>query len=90
MKMPASGGALTPVTKPASAMEPHVYPKFLPDSRHFLYMKGAPPGSRSIFVGDLDTAPDAQSNTPIVSTDYGVAIAQASEGAPPMVLYLRD
>jgi Tol biopolymer transport system component len=90
MKMPAGGGALTPVTQPASAMEAHVYPKFLPDNRHFVYMKGAAPGMRSVFVGDLDAAKDAQSNTPIVSTDYGVAVAQVSAGAPPILLFLRD
>ena len=90
MRMPANGGALTPVTKPATAMETHAYPKFLPDNRHFLYSKGAPPGMRSVFVGDLDAAADAQSNTPIVSTDYGVAVAQATAGAPPMLLFLRD
>jgi Tol biopolymer transport system component len=90
MKLPASGGALTPVTKPANAMEPHFYPRFLPDSRHFLYMKGAPPGMRSVFVGDLEASPDAQSTTPILSTDHGVTVAQAGPGAPPMVLFLRD
>ena len=90
MKLPASGGALSPVTKPANAMEAHVYPRFLPDNRHFLYMKGAAPGMRSVFVGDLEAAPDAQSNTPILSTDYGVAVAQASSSAPPVVLFLRD
>jgi Tol biopolymer transport system component len=90
MKIPAGGGELTAVTKPASAMEAHVYPRFLPDNRHFLYMKGAPVGMRSVFVGDLDAAPDAQSNTPIVASDYGVAVAQESEGAPPLVLFLRD
>ena len=71
-------------------MEAHFYPRFLPDNRHFLYMKGAAPGMRSVFVGDLEAAPDAQSNTPILSTDYGVAVAQAGPGAPPMVLFLRD
>ena len=71
-------------------MEAHFFPRFLPDNRHFLYMKGAAPGMRAVFVGDLEAAPDAQSNTPILSTDYGVAVAQAGPGAPPMVLFLRD
>jgi len=90
MKLPASGGALTAVTKPANAREGHLYPRFLPDNRHFLYMKTAAPGMRSIFVGDLAAAPDAQSTTPILSTDYGVTVAQAGPGAPAMVLFLRD
>jgi eukaryotic-like serine/threonine-protein kinase len=90
MKMPASGGTLTPVTRPASPQEVHGYPVLLPDGRHFLYMKGAPLGKRSFFVGDIDAAADAQSTTPIVTTDYTVAVAQSGPDAPPMVLFLRN
>jgi Tol biopolymer transport system component len=90
MKVPANGGTLQPVTKPASQQEAHVHPVLLPDLRHFLYMRGAPPGTRSIYVGDLDAAPDAQSTAPLLKTDYGVALAQRSPDDPLMVLFLRD
>jgi eukaryotic-like serine/threonine-protein kinase len=90
MKVPANGGTPTPVTKPASQQEAHAHPVLLSDGRHFLYMRGAPPGTRSIFLGDLNAAPDAQSTTPLLKTDYGVALAQRSAGDPLMVLFLRD
>ena len=80
----------TPVTKPASPQEAHAHPVLLPDGRHFLYLRGLPPGKRTINLGDLDAAPDAQSTTPILTTDYGVAVAQASAGGSPLVLFLRD
>ena len=91
MKIPASGGTPTFVTKATKEENNvHVYPTFLPDGRHFLFMRGTPPGKRGIFVGDLEAAADAQSTTSILSTDYGVALAQASASAPPMVLFMRN
>ena len=90
MKVPASGGTLTPVTKPAGPQEVHAYPVLLPDGRHFIYLKGGQPGTRSILVGDLDTAADAQSTTPILTTDYAVTLAQSGVDAPAMVLFLRN
>jgi Tol biopolymer transport system component/predicted Ser/Thr protein kinase len=90
MKTTANGGTLTPVTKPANAQEAHVHPLILPDGRHFLFMRGAPAGMRSIFLGDLQAAPDAQSTTPLLKTDYGVTLAQRSANAPLTLLFLRD
>jgi len=90
MKVPAGGGTLTPVTKPASEREAHAHPVLLPDGRHFLYLRGLPPGMRTVVVGDLNAAPEAQSTSPVVTTDYGVAVTQASAGGPPLVLFLRN
>jgi len=90
MKTTANGGTLTPVTKPASPQEAHAHPVILPDGRHFIFMRAAPAGMRSVFVGDLQAAPDAQSTTPLLKTDYGVALAQRRKDDPLMVLFLRD
>jgi Tol biopolymer transport system component/tRNA A-37 threonylcarbamoyl transferase component Bud32 len=89
MKLSANGGTPTPVTKPASPQEAHAHPVFLPDGRHFLYMRGLPPGKRTINVGDLNAAADAQSTTPILTNDFGVTVTQAGGGSP-LVLFLRD
>jgi eukaryotic-like serine/threonine-protein kinase len=90
MKVPANGGTLQAVTKPASEREAHAHPVFLPDGRHFLYLLGAPVGARTILLGDLEAAPDAQSTTPLLKTDYGVTLAQRSPSEPLMMLFLRD
>ena len=90
LKLSANGGMPTPVTKPGSPQEAHAHPVFLPDGRHFLYMRGLPPGKRTIHVGDLNATPDAQSTTPILTNDYGVTVTQASAGGAPLVLFLRD
>jgi Tol biopolymer transport system component len=91
MKIPAGDGAPTPVVKAtAENQNVHAFPVFLPDGRHFLYMRGAPAGKRAIYLGDLEATSEAQSATPLVSTDFGFAVAQTSANAPPTVLYLRD
>ena len=91
MKIAASGGTPTPVVKAtAENQNIHAYPVFLPDGRHFLYMRGAPLGKRAIYLGDLDAAPEAQRATPLVSTDYNFAVGQTSANATPTVLYLRE
>ena len=91
MKIAASGGEPTPVVKAtAENQNVHAFPVFLPDGRHFLYMRGAPAGKRAIYVGDLETTSEAQSATPLVSTDYGFAVGQSNANDAPAVLYLRD
>jgi Tol biopolymer transport system component len=90
MKIPPGGGAPTPAVKATPENQNvHAFPAFLPDGRHFLYMRGAPAGKRAIYLGDLDAAPEAQNPTPLVSTDFGFAVAQTSANAAPSVLYLR-
>jgi Tol biopolymer transport system component len=88
-KLSANGGTMTLMTKPASPKESHAHPVFLPDGRHFLYLRGLPPGQRTIQVGDVNAAPDAQSTTPTLTTDYGVSV-QATAGDAPRILFLRD
>jgi dipeptidyl aminopeptidase/acylaminoacyl peptidase len=91
MKIPASGGAPAPVVKAtAENQNVHAFPVFLPDGRHFLYMRGAPAGKRAIYLGDLEATFEAQSATPLVSTDFGFSVAQTSANAAPTVLYLRN
>ena len=60
-QVPAAGGNATPVTTvDRAAKETHLWPHFLPDGRHFLYMgwntPGTPrtPGTSAIHVGSLE------------------------------------
>jgi eukaryotic-like serine/threonine-protein kinase len=57
-RVPATGGALTRITTPdASRQETaHVFPHFLPDGRHFLYLAwSSKPENRAIYLGALDS-----------------------------------
>ncbi len=90
LKLSANGGEPTLVTKPESPQEAHGHPVLLPDGRHFLYLRGQLPGKRTINLGDLNAAPDAQPATPILTNDYGVKVTRAGNGGPLLVLFLRD
>jgi len=87
MRVPADGGALTPVTVRGKTEAPHTFPTFLPDGRHFLYVRGER-SNRFLTVGDLGTKPEAQSTTPVMKTDFGVHVSPASGGF--RLLFQRD
>ncbi len=55
MRVSASGGAATPITKPDTAQD--MLPWFLPDGKHFLFAAYAigQPGSATIRVGSLES-----------------------------------
>jgi len=61
LKVPASGGATTPVTQvdPEHGDNTNRWPVFLPDGKHFLYLSGTPFGPKEnpsnwIRVGNID------------------------------------
>ena len=89
MQVPASGGTPSLVVKAASE-EMAIFPEFLPDGRHFLYLRGARPGSRSVHVGSLDAAPENQDATAVVRTDYAARYAPGAGGSPGHLLFVRD
>jgi Tol biopolymer transport system component/predicted Ser/Thr protein kinase len=72
MRVSEAGGTPTAVTTPDTARQErgHVFPKFLPDGRHFLYFHDSTmPGSSGIFVGDIDAKPSQQSTKPLLLDD---------------------
>jgi serine/threonine protein kinase len=56
VRVSESGGAVTPVTKPdTSANVGDVFPQFLPDGRHFLYVSTTNDGAQmELYAGSLD------------------------------------
>ncbi|HKE82359.1 MAG TPA: protein kinase [Vicinamibacterales bacterium] len=90
MRVSADGGTVTPVTALGKDEPAHTYPTFLPDGRHFLYLRGTGVGNRLVAVGDLDAKPEAQSTTQVIKTDYGVLVVPAASGGSSKLLFLRD
>ena len=66
LRVPASGGTPEPVTTTGNRNEVHGFPSFLPDGRHFIYLRA--PENPGIFVGSIATKPEEQSSTMIVRT----------------------
>jgi eukaryotic-like serine/threonine-protein kinase len=82
-QIPAAGGEPRQVTSsgPAQGEGIHLYPRFLPDGRHFLYRVIGAMGEQKIFVGSLDTKEVKQ-----VLTNAAPAVY-----APPgWILFVRD
>ena len=57
VRIPASGGSPSPVTKWTKGEPQHAYPWFLPDGRHFLFvtLTAGPTGHYQIRIGSLDS-----------------------------------
>ena len=76
-RISAQGGTPTPVTTLDSSETWHIWPRFLPDGRRFLYMaQGGSTEARTIFAGSVDSP----GRTRILDTPFMV------EFAPPGLL----
>jgi serine/threonine protein kinase len=88
-----TGGAVSPLTTlDASRKEEfHLLPTFLPDGRHFVYLRVSPsaPESSGTYIGTLDAAPDSQSATRLMPYEVGMTYAAAADGGPGRLLFLR-
>ena len=89
-----TGGAATPVTvlDPARKEEFHLLPTFLPDGRHFVYLRISPsaPENSGTFLGTLDAKPHEQSATPLLPYALGITYAPSTDSGPGHLLFLRE
>jgi Tol biopolymer transport system component len=98
MQVPAAGGVPSPVTKLDTAREEssHAIPWFLPDGRHFLYLRKTAAVERTgIAIGSLDATPDQQDSRLLVVSSYAGVYTPAPDPRDAtkglgFVLFLRD
>jgi Tol biopolymer transport system component len=55
LRVAETGGTAVPVTRLAQGDLGHVFPQFLPDGRHFVYLVRAPKPRKGIYVGSIDS-----------------------------------
>ncbi len=87
----AAGGKPAPLTVlDASKHErQHELPAFLPDGKHFLYLRvSRVPRESGIFAGSLDDPPERQSGKRILATGFGAAYAPSGGKGPGRLLFL--
>ena len=91
MKVRSSGGTPESVTRPDDASrERHIFPFFLPDGDHFLYLRlSAVSEDSGIYVGALSAAPGAQSPHRLLATSTGAQFVPGPNGEG-AILFLRD
>ena len=82
MRVPAAGGLPTPVTSLEAGERAHIWPQFLPDGRHVLYLAwAADPDKSKIYVQELG------SGTRVMVTKSALRAAWA---APGYLLFVRE
>jgi len=76
----ASGGACTAVTKPEGDSW-HLYPEFLPDGKHFVYLvRGGDEAKRGLYVASIDTAHDNAAAHRLLADNSSAVFAASTSG----------
>ncbi len=92
-RVPATGGKAVPLTTldPSRNERQHELPSFLPDGKHFLYLRvSKDPDQTGIYVGSLDDAPDRQSRKRLLAAGLGAAFVPTGDGQSGSLLFLRE
>jgi Tol biopolymer transport system component len=94
LRVRETGGKASPVTAldPSRKEEFHLLPTFLPDGRHFVYLRVAPgsPDNGGVYVGTLDATPEAQSTQRLMPYAVGLTYAASGDAGPGRLLFLRE
>jgi Tol biopolymer transport system component len=89
-RLPASGGKPVPVTAVAKGDATHRFPQFLPDGKHFLYLRlAADPAASGIYVGSIDAKPEEQDTRRLMPANRQ-AYYSAAAGGPGYLVFMRD
>jgi serine/threonine protein kinase len=92
-RVSATGGPATQVTKldPARQEGFHTMPSFLPDARHFVYLRRAAAAEESgIYLGSLDVKPEDQPTKRLVATQFGAVYTPSGDPRTGYLLFLRE
>jgi eukaryotic-like serine/threonine-protein kinase len=94
LRVRETGGAPSEITAldPSRKEEFHLLPTFLPDGRHFVYLRVSPtsPELGGTYIGTLDAKPEAQSAERLMPYAVGVTYAAAADSGPGRLLFLRE
>jgi eukaryotic-like serine/threonine-protein kinase len=91
-RVSASGGASSTVTTLDIARGElrHNFPSFLPDGRHFVYVRPATrPENSGVYVGSLDAKPEQQSLRRLLAAESSAVYASSPDAGMGHLLFLR-
>jgi serine/threonine protein kinase len=92
-RVSADGGPASPLTTIDAARQEsgHSTPVFLPDRKHFLYLRQSSLAENAgIYLGSLDATPERQPVTRLVGTSFSPAYASSADPSVGYVLFLRE
>jgi serine/threonine protein kinase/dipeptidyl aminopeptidase/acylaminoacyl peptidase len=93
MRLSEAGGAASPLTTIDSSRAEmfHANPWFLPDGRHFVYLRlSTAVGKSGIYLGSLDAKPEQQGSKRLMATDSNATYAPSSDPALGHLLFVRE
>jgi len=93
MRVSAEGGTPSPLTAldPSGKDAAQQLPFFLPDGRHFIYMRlSASPENTGAFVGSLDAKPENQDSKPLLVTEFAPEYVPSGGTGPGYLVFVRD
>jgi eukaryotic-like serine/threonine-protein kinase len=92
-RVPAGGGAPVQVTKIDLARQEnfHSQASFLPDARHFVYLRSSVVAESSgIYVGSLDAKPEDQAARRLMVTTFGARFVATAGPRSGYLLFFRE
>jgi len=92
-RVSASGGTAEPATTlDVSRKENrHAFPTFLPDRRHFIYLRSSSiPENNGVFIGSVDAKPDSQDLRLVAATNFGPVYVKSLRSGLSYLMVLRD
>jgi len=92
-RVPASGGVPVQITAVDRARQgrAHYCPSFLPDGRHFVYIRASTDTEKSaIYVGSVDAKPEQQSSKSLVASNWGPQYAPSADPHAGYLLFMRE
>jgi len=94
MRVPPAGGVASPLTTIDSSRKEtsHDLPSFLPDGKHFIYLRlsGVPENS-GVYIGSLDAKPADQSLKRLLAADdFPTIYVPSSDAQPGQLLFVRN
>ena len=93
MQVSAAGGVASPLTTidPSRKEIVHVLPSFLPNARHFLYLRASSiPENTGVYVGSLNTKSEEQDSGRLLATTSGPVYVPSSDSESGQLLFLRQ
>ena len=90
LRLPASGGQATPITALNRGERAHLWPQFLPDGRHFLYLRVSSDAAKAgVYIGSVDVQANQQSMQRLLASDQQAYYAPAPGGGTGHLIFLR-
>ena len=92
LRVSEAGGAPVPLTQSDAKRGEtfHSRPSFLPDGRHFFYIRGGSPEVQGIYLGSLDVSPGQQTTKRLLVADGIAVYTPSADRRAGYVLFLRE